>query len=103
MINGGLVNPLQGYECVDKDLLHMPTVGIKFQIVCAGYAAFSYMIYVQRIGYGLYASGVEHDHGGEEVVFGTTQTVYEAQTTLLKKSSSIGSLPNTYEVYRGGL
>ena len=103
LIDSSLVNTLHGYEGVGKDLLCMPTVGIKFQVACAGYAAFSYMINVQSIGYCLYASGVEHDQGGEEVVFGTTQTVYEAQTTLLKEEPSIGSLPDTYEVYRSSL
>ena len=103
LIDSSLVNTLHGYECVGKDLLHMPAIGIKFQVACAGYAAFSYMINVQSIGYCLYASGVERDHGGEEVVFGTMQTVYEAQTTLLKEGPSIGSLPDTYEVYRGSL
>ncbi len=71
LINSRLINTLHGYECVGKDLLHMPAVGIEFQVACAGYAVFSYMIYVQSIGYCLYASGVEHDHSGEEVVFGS--------------------------------
>lgn len=103
LIDGGLVNPLHGYECVGKNLLHMPTVGIKFQVACAGYAAFSYMIYVQRIGYCFYASGVKHDNGGEEVVLSAAEAVNESQTTLLKEIPSIGSLPDTYEVNRGGL
>ena len=71
LINSRLINTLHGYECVGKDLLHMPAVGIEFRVATTSDATLAHMIYVQRIGYCLHALCVEHDHSGEEVVFGS--------------------------------
>ena len=71
MIDGLFLNTLHGDESVGKDLLHVPAVGIELGIVAAGDAVRAYPIYIQACGNGFECFRMEHDHGGEEVVFGT--------------------------------
>ena len=78
LIDSRFVDALDGNECVSKDLLHTPAVGIEFGIAAAGDAGGSYVVDVEVISDCLHVLSMEHNHSGEEVILGAPQTINEA-------------------------
>ena len=98
LINSCLINTLHGYECVGKDLLHMPAVGIQSRVATTGDATLAHSVNIKTASNGFYLFSGKEGHGSEEVILSTTEPVDEMHVILCEEGTTVGTLPDAYKV-----